>query len=751
MGSHRPNVVDNPPASAFPLRGHNEFGLGCNEASDWTGITAGADLNPFPYISLPVAPSAWEDMHATHQSRNHGNHEASRNLMANITSLSSIQNAHSEPNTIILRSNRTSVPSRSQLSFPEQNIRGMNQSVNCDYMVTPNDVMNGCSDGGGFQNPQENRNVILTRDNAAGGYQMTRHGGEARNWDINMQQMNDNYFRVGGSAPILLHVRKSGEIATDNHVKVSADQSDYGEKIDGSFLSLGIGGNQESRSRPFFSSREISRELTEVFSPKPNTSCVRQTTRSSSSQGRNIGEQTMVSGLNNFPSSQNSAGGYSSPAFAGWMLSNNDVGVTRGANTVQQSLPCRNLHAQQVDMQQSAPISRNSDFMRNRDVRCADEDPYRVFEGGQAASSGAVSTNSAGFLCSRQTGLSRLASDSANQEWITPQSDTEQLQRCNRRTSNNFSSVPSLNSPLRGLRGSSARQDHSGMNQTTKTSLMVYLVRPAASLVVFKILVFELRGLIEFETTCNSPCWFYLITGHIFAADGRSRAQARGNLLPKKVGDQVTEGSAVQAAIGGMFPKRLGVQFNNDRSAQAAGGDLLPQGMGIHIAGQYQEGVPVQLSKEHWRPVSNTGQLIPSARVNGLSQASDTRLQPTVKRSANRTPSAAPRAVRRKIAPQFSFPPKAFPLQSAPDDIPVPAHIKWQGSDGPPQPTGQKCSICKRDLSFTAEGLLDQPSVPPSVAVLPCGHTFHDQCLNRITPEDQSKNPPCIPCAIGEG
>ncbi|KAK3029371.1 hypothetical protein RJ639_037894 [Escallonia herrerae] len=698
MGSHRPNVVDNPPAPAFPLQGHDEFGQGWIEAADWTGITAGADLNPLPYISLPVAPSAWENMHATHQSRNHGNPEASRNLMANITSLSSIQNAHIEPNTIISRSNRSSVPSHSEFSFPEQNIRGMNQSVNCDYMVSPDDVMNGCSDGGGFQNPQQNRNVILTRGNAAGGYQMTRHGGEARSWDVNRQQMNDNYFRVGGSAPILRHMRKSGEIATDNHVKVSADQSDCREKIDGSFLSLGIGGNQESRSRPFFSSREISRELTEVVSPKPNTSRVRQTTRSSSSQGRNFGEQMMVSGLNYFPSSQNSAGGYSSPAFGGWMLSNNDVGVTRGANTAQQSLPFRILQAPQVDMQQNAPISRNSDFMRNRDVRCADEDPYQVFEGGQALSSGEVSTNSAGFRCSRQT-LSGLASDSANQEWITPQSGIEQQQRCTR-TANNFSSVPSLNSPLCGLRGSSARQDHSG---------------------------------------------------HIFAADGRSGAQARGNLLPKKVEVQVTEGTAAQAAIGGIFPKRLGVQINDDRSSQAAGGDLLPQGMGVHIAGQYQEGAPVQLPKEHWRPVSTTGQLIPSARVNGLSQASDTRLHPTVKRSANRTPSAAPRAVRRKIAPQFPFPPMAFPPQSAPDDIPVPAHIKWQGSDGPPQPTGQRCLICKRDLSFTAEGLLDQPSVPPAVAVLPCGHTFHDQCLNRITPEDQSKNPPCIPCAIGEG
>lgn len=72
------------------------------------------------------------------------------------------------------------------------------------------------------------------------------------------------------------------------------------------------------------------------------------------------------------------------------------------------------------------------------------------------------------------------------------------------------------------------------------------------------------------------------------------------------------------------------------------------------------------------------------------------------------------------------------------------------GFDGPLGPTGQKCLLCKRDLSFTAEGLVYQPAIPPAVAVLPCGHTFHDHCLQIITPEDQLKSPPCIPCAVGE-
>ncbi|XP_016649202.1 PREDICTED: uncharacterized protein LOC103328275 [Prunus mume] len=66
------------------------------------------------------------------------------------------------------------------------------------------------------------------------------------------------------------------------------------------------------------------------------------------------------------------------------------------------------------------------------------------------------------------------------------------------------------------------------------------------------------------------------------------------------------------------------------------------------------------------------------------------------------------------------------------------------------QPIGHKCLICKRDLSFTPEGPVFVPAIRPVVAVLPCGHTFHDHCLRLITPEEEVKNPPCIPCAIGE-
>ncbi|XP_038713507.1 uncharacterized protein LOC120007385 [Tripterygium wilfordii] len=84
----------------------------------------------------------------------------------------------------------------------------------------------------------------------------------------------------------------------------------------------------------------------------------------------------------------------------------------------------------------------------------------------------------------------------------------------------------------------------------------------------------------------------------------------------------------------------------------------------------------------------------------------------------------------------------------SPPQIP---HIKWKGlCNTTTPPSGKNCPLCKRDLSYTPEGPVFQPTNPPFVACLPCGHMFHDHCLNLITPADMGKDPPCIPCAIGE-
>ncbi|KAE8646421.1 uncharacterized protein LOC105436188 isoform X2 [Cucumis sativus] len=77
-------------------------------------------------------------------------------------------------------------------------------------------------------------------------------------------------------------------------------------------------------------------------------------------------------------------------------------------------------------------------------------------------------------------------------------------------------------------------------------------------------------------------------------------------------------------------------------------------------------------------------------------------------------------------------------------------YIKCRDLDQTPKLSGQRCYLCKRDLSFKPEGSVAIPKILPTVAVLPCSHVFHGLCLERITPQNQAEEPPCIPCAVGE-
>lgn len=68
----------------------------------------------------------------------------------------------------------------------------------------------------------------------------------------------------------------------------------------------------------------------------------------------------------------------------------------------------------------------------------------------------------------------------------------------------------------------------------------------------------------------------------------------------------------------------------------------------------------------------------------------------------------------------------------------------------------QICPICEKDLSYILAGDYfsykdnNEPPKLPEVAVLPCGHAFHSECLMQFTEEEQSREPPCFFCISNE-
>ncbi|KAL1559041.1 hypothetical protein AAHA92_09430 [Salvia divinorum] len=177
----------------------------------------------------------------------------------------------------------------------------------------------------------------------------------------------------------------------------------------------------------------------------------------------------------------------------------------------------------------------------------------------------------------------------------------------------------------------------------------------------------------------------------------------------------------------------------------------------VQPAGPYQHGMSTQSSAVFPEIDNSDGQVVPVTKLNITPHVAPIILpHPPLKRKAAANPIALSGQRRKKI-PQSAISDSLLqqrqntPAITAPIHIPTaPLRVKWKGFEEPLEPTGHRCLLCKRDLSFTAEGLMYQPTAPPPVAVLSCGHSFHDRCLQLITPEDQLNFPPCIPCAVGE-
>lgn len=776
MESDKLNNGENTPASNFLVQENDEFAFTNrqNAAADCTGIfhngsIARDDPMSFPYAPFPVAPFPWKHIHGTHQPYAHSISETCGNLMVDLNQLHNLQNPLIDVNSMNVSSYRPSLY-RQDLPFPEGHVKGVSNFH--DKIGAADTMLNGSPYFNSLNNPEIN--FTLIGGNAGGGYEMTGHGREADGGHMHRPQMK-NFVGLGGSKTTLSHPQNSGEMNIDHHDQVNAARFGCPKRIDGSFLSLGIGGKTDAKSKFDLNSREITGNLDGAFSPQLNTSHVRQATGISLNPGHNF-----VGGFSSF---QNNIGGFPNLGYnaGGWTPSNNNVGVMCDTTTDLNSSPFHILQRSQADMQRGVPqlSNRNVDFVGNRDSRHANSDPYKGFIGELAPSSGPFSSCSAGWLDSGQTGKSGLVSESEKFTWTTTQPASDQLHK--RFMGTAVPTESSMVSPSVGFKGSSIRKEHSAHLFSALKDSAAQAVDESAQLLKRKRV---------------QP------TGQRYSAnDGSSRYAAGGGLFPKRVGVQFTKDSAAQAAGSGLFPQRLGVQVHEHTATQAVGDGLFPNITGTRVDdsrvayaaehGLYpkeiglqtarrpelfstdlrgphfttggSQGLPAHYSNDIVRTTSTTGQVISTAKGYGLSQASDVLRRPSLKRGGILPPPTAPRIQCRKISlqppihPSVPSPPQTAPAGAIPipppPAIPIPAavpHIKWQDSEGLPQPTGQKCMLCKRDLSFTPEGPVYQPAVSPPVAVLPCGHTFHDRCLQLITPEDQSKNPPCIPCAIGE-
>ncbi|GER48518.1 RING/U-box superfamily protein [Striga asiatica] len=240
---------------------------------------------------------------------------------------------------------------------------------------------------------------------------------------------------------------------------------------------------------------------------------------------------------------------------------------------------------------------------------------------------------------------------------------------------------------------------------------------------------------------------------------------AGSSLISDRFAYPIPRVSPIQSAA--TFPRRLGVQ-PAEPTPQTIG--AIPETrLPVHAypvrpivpSGQHQHAVPAQVPTVSSRPDYSSSQAAQLAKYGVGPHGIVSR--PRLKRQQTVNPSNERLLQRRKISPRPavihqpttsktpSFPSTRAPIRATRQIPPeAPLHIKWEGSDEPIEPSGHKCFLCKRDISFTTEGRMYQPPIPPAAAVLPCGHTFHDDCLQKITPKDCLKDPPCIPCALGE-
>ncbi|KAH6781907.1 hypothetical protein C2S51_007200 [Perilla frutescens var. frutescens] len=558
-------------------------------------------------------------------------------------------------------------------------------------------------------------NFTPPRCESGSGYPIKAHGAEAQNSRTSRFRMSGQFSSSESSTSLLPLVDNFGATGNEDDTNLVPLSSSSPQKIDRNFLTLGIGGGIGVRPNSNFSTREISNKLEEVSS-ECNNPIVGYYPKNPLSIAQLAGGDARI---------QTNAGGLLRP----------------GNHFSARKIPCK--------------LEEVSSQFNNSNIGHCPKNPLSLnqFSGGDER----IQTNAGGLsrpegnLATRMSACveGALIGDAGFRLNSIPFPGFQTLQ-ANISSNNPSKCYTSVSEPTPLLLPSGSTlfsQPKCGSQpeiaSTCFVSQPISWQQDYSRRSSMKVLSESYRNHLSHRHKQSTVS--HVQPGNLSsAAEGHfdvhnvSPIEAPGHYIyPERIGVQVSESSTYQSAAAGHFPKRLGLQPNDFATARSA-------------RGLYQHEMPAQSSSVFGGDDNPKGQ-VPVAKLDVRPQVAPIIPRPPLKRKAVANPIAFSGQRRKLLAQPLINDSTSQQRQNIPASIPpAPLHVKWKGFDEPAEASGQRCLLCKRDLSFTAEGIMYQPTAPPPVAVLPCGHTFHDHCLQLITPPDQSKTPPCIPCAIGE-
>lgn len=321
---------EEPPVAPSPDKRNKECGLFFiqNEATDCTRFicdgdanSAGLDHGRFSNeSSLTVHPFPWENIRGRYQAYSQANLGTDMNLMTNSGQYHSFLNPQVCSKSITSGGGMCLHRAVFASACPEGDMNRCYQSYPHDNRPIVENLMNGDPHIHDSQSPQIDQNFLISKGNGARGFQMNRDCGEANSGDEYRSQIHRDFVNLAGGYPGLYHTHGNRELGIGNSSMVSVVNSNFQEHMDGSFLTLGIGGNTEAGYKSIVCSNDINGLGERLSLPQLNAFNGQKTNLASSNPVHNL--------AGGFSSFQNNVGGFSSLGgnIGGRNSSNNDLG-----------------------------------------------------------------------------------------------------------------------------------------------------------------------------------------------------------------------------------------------------------------------------------------------------------------------------------------------------------------------------------------------------------------------------------------